>query len=191
MRKLQWIVVFVLIGVLAGATVAGAQDGSSREQAVPLGSSADVGDGDFTVQVVSFNIHRTGELVARDRSNPDPEQGHIYALVTIEMQYHGKGTANGVEAGPFAYVDTGNVELSDSDCGTSADPVRLGERNDEAKFHTDLFAGGSTRFSECIQVTPAEAENLFLYVADGNGGDVFFALGPQVQPSATPVATPQ
>jgi hypothetical protein len=184
-------VLAVVLLFMTNATVYAAP-GDSRDNPIPLGESADVWDGRFTVRVLDYDPDATDYLLSIDEDSPEPLPGKVYALLTIEVTYHGEGSKNGVHAGPFRFVDRGNTQLTDTECGRSfSDFVRMPDESEEEKFK-DLFDGGMATFNLCVQVTPDQAANLYLYITSAmvNGYDVFFALGPNVQPGATPQATP-
>jgi len=161
-----------------------AAPGDSRDEPVPLGKTATVDD--FDVRVIEYRVATEfiNEWLEDDAEEPRP--GYVYALTQIVITYHGEGTGQAYHFSDASFIDSGSVELLDTQCG-AADFWRMNAEDSRA----DLFDGGSISVYHCAQVTRDQYSNLYMYFEDG-GQPVFFALGNEVRPTpaATPPATP-
>jgi len=191
MRSLRLVLALVVIGCLLGVVAARAQGtpeaGESRENPVPIGETAKVGT--WTVRVIDYRVDPADPLTTFGGATAQPASGNVFVLYTLEITYTGADAKSASAIGSGSFIDLkGTSELVGTDC----DGVNLGDDNFEATYK-DLFTGGRTVVTYCAQVTPEQAENLFVYFT-GDGDQIFFELDsqredmgtPQVTPSATP-----
>lgn len=153
----------------SGDAVAGAPNGAkgNREDPVPSGAIADIGDG-FRLQVLSVTDDATALVLEANQFNDPPPQGSRFTLVEVALGYYGFSDPESGILTSIGAVGADNTEISD-DCG--AEPSAL-ER------YSDMFSGAVNRGNLCFVTTPEDAGMLQLYASTGfSGGDTFLDAG--------------
>ena len=84
--------------------------------ALPLGTSAPIGDR-YAVTMTAVDLDATELILAEDPSNPSPQPGDAYVMVTLDARYNGLAG----EAEPYfelriGAVDDAGREFEDVDC---------------------------------------------------------------------------
>lgn len=163
-----------------------AQTESSIDNPLPMGTTGTIGD--YTVTVTGYIPDASAEIVARQEGNTPPEDGYVYALITLEVGYNGSdvGKASSLQ---LQYVGSRRSALTDVSC-TSADRTLANGTIDSAARDADIFSGGSVEFEQCVYLPAAEAEKVILYVLGEGNERVFFQLV-ATGPGATPAASPE
>jgi hypothetical protein len=136
----------------------------ARLAPVPLGTSADLGDG-WTLTVISPAQDITDAVLAENRFNSPPPDGYRFVAFGVNLVFNGEGSENAFAVTVNAVGDS-NLQF-DSSCG-----VVPGELDQ----FIDMFAGGSTDGLLCF-VTPVEDfGTMVAYSTVGFDNDaVFFA----------------
>ena len=153
----------------SGDAVAGAPNGAkgNREDPVPSGAIADIGDG-FRLQVLSVTDDATALVLEENQFNDPPPQGSRFTLVEVALGYYGFSDPESGIFTSIGAVGADNTEISE-DCGV--EPSAL-ER------YSDMFSGAVNRGNLCFVTTPEDAGMLQLYASTGfSGGDTFLDAG--------------
>jgi hypothetical protein len=148
-------------------TPTGAATGvGTRDNPVPIGTSADVGEG-WTLSVNEVTLDATALVTGANMFNDPPPEGSVYVMVNITMAYNGPDD-KAIDFFTVSGVTSSNVELNTFDNFVVAPDAYDGL--------AEVFAGGSKSGNIVFTVPAAEVDSLVLYTSAGFGGDdVYFA----------------
>jgi hypothetical protein len=146
---------------------------SSRENPVPVGEVATVGD--YEVSVISVESN-ADEIVTADGISEPPAEGHQYFMVRIAVTYVGSTAGNpGAELNPQAVGEQStSYTWFNNMCG-------FGSFEDTLILATELFEGGSAEYNVCWQIDSEDEDSLVMYIesnVDFNADPVWFSLEP-------------
>ena len=141
------------------ATIPGIQDGAAASEAwrspVPVGTSADIGDGwSATVSSPAYDV--TDAVAAENQFNEPPPEGFRFVAVDLALTFNGEGSDNGFTVATKA-VSTGNVQLG-GNCGVVPNQI------DPA---VDVFTGGTIAGAACFIVPADQIAGLVAYLVGG------------------------
>jgi len=142
--------------------VPGASSTANRTSPVPIGTSADIGDG-WSLTVNGVAEDSTSAVLNENMFNDPPPAGHIFMSVHVSMTNtdHEKDTPFGWN---LAYlVGDSNIEF-DKSCGVTPDPL---------DWWTDVFLGGTISGNICFVVPTADLTSPLVLSAGRE--PVFFA----------------
>lgn len=157
----------------AGASAGGGVvTSSTRENPVPMGQTARVGD--FEVTVTSATPY-ANDIIGSQAVYLEPlTPGYQYFLVTVSTTYVGAATGN-----PSFELDYQAVGASNS--SYSAWQNSCGMLTNDIFNVTELFPGGTAEYSVCWQVESSDAASLVMYVeptAQFDAPPVWFVIQP-------------
>lgn len=142
--------------------------GGTRNKPVPVGVTADVGEG-WTLRVNSV------EFDARDYEswnpfNDPPAEGFAYVVINITTGYTGPDTksSDGVS---ISAVGNSNVEISNDAFVVPPDP--------QYESYIDVFAGGENSGNIVLEVPVDDIDSVVLYAEafmSFDSSELFFAL---------------
>lgn len=140
----------------------------SRTNPVPLGITADVGDG-WTVQINNVNTDATQLILDHWSYNDPPRTGHSFVLVNVTVAYRGpeEKSSSGVS---FSAIGPNKVEITENEA--------LLIVPDALPTLIDVFAGGEVRGNVVFMVPQEGLEELVLYSRarlSFDDQDVYFA----------------
>lgn len=145
---------------------------SSRENPVPIGQAARVGDFEVTVTSATPNAN---DVVGNQSLFLEPlAPGHQYFLVTLSTTYVGVATGN-----PSFELDYLAVGASSSSYSPFTNSCGI-LTNDHLNA-TEQFPGGTVEFNVCWQVESSDADSLVMYVEsflDFDAEPVWFSVQP-------------
>jgi hypothetical protein len=143
---------------------AGGSGSRSSPLAVGGGSTARIGD--YDVAVVEFTADGTDRVLTENEFNPAPTHD-VYALVTLQVTYHGEGTGR-------PWMDL-TVTLHGGDSASYVDYQCLVLPPDGLVSLDDLPAGGAARGNFCLDVPLAALDGGVLAVEEtGTFGDAVY-----------------
>jgi hypothetical protein len=141
--------------------VAVAPGESSRDQPVPIGESAKVGDWILTVDSVTPAADEF--ILSENTFNAPPDPGYQFFMVTVTMTYDGAESARPSSGLSFNAVGESNVAYDTFSPGCGVVPLDLG-------LADEVFTGGTIVGNVCFPVKSDEATSLVMYV------DPFFSM---------------
>lgn len=151
----------------ATTTVAGGS-ATTRNNPVPVGTAATVGD--YEVTVVGFEPDATEAVLAHNMFNDEPADGFVYSLIRLSVVYNGDDTGQAWLDLNWKGIGASNVASEPGDCNTIPDNI----------FDVpELFPGGSGEGNVCLTVAESEVASLVLFLEETfsfTGTRVFFAL---------------
>jgi hypothetical protein len=182
LRRALMVAMALLLSTFAAVM---AQTESSIDNPIPVGTAAKVGD--YTIKVVAFDADASEALVSKNEENVPPAEGHVYALISLDVTYDGTdvGKASSIN---WQFVGTERSSLTDTACA-SGDRTLAAGTVDDAGRNADIFPGGSVQYDQCVYLTTDDAQNVVMYTQDSEGNRVFFALK-EGESQGTPDATP-
>jgi len=128
---------------------------STRDNPVPLGQAAQVGD--WTVTVLDTVPNGTDAVLTENDLNDPPREGRQFFLITLSATY--KGTESATILGGLTFEAVGASSVS----YTTYDPSCGVIPNDLATVN-EIFPGGTLEGTVCFQVTAEDADSLVMYV---------------------------
>lgn len=145
---------------------------SSRENPIPVGQTASVGD--YQVTVLSVTPFADEMIATENQFNEAPAPGNQFFIASIETTY--SGSTAGTPSFDLNYSAVGASSSSytpfNNYCGVVPNDFTLA---------TEQFPGGTTVFNMCWEVESADADSLVLYltpVVDFDADPVWFSLQP-------------
>ena len=157
----------------AGASLdGGVVTSSTRDNPVPLGQTARVGD--FEVTVISATPYANDIIGSRAVYVEPLTPGHQYFVVTVSVTYVGAAVGN-----PSFELDYQAVGASNS--SYSALTSSCGFLTNDFLNATEQFPGGTAEFDVCWQVESSDAASLAMYVepiTQFNAQPVWFVVQP-------------
>ena len=142
----------------------------TRDDPIPLGESADVGD--YTVTVLEAVPNATDMVMAENQFNDPPAAGKQFYLVGVEVTYN--GTETGQPAFELKLQAVGDQAVAytayEATCGVV--PLDQFQAN-------ELFPGGTVQFNTCWAIDSADEDSLVMFAESAFAFDaqpVFFAL---------------
>jgi hypothetical protein len=145
---------------------------SSRENPVPIGQTARVGD--FEVTVVSA-VPNANDVIGGQSVYLEPLMpGHQYYLVTLSTTYVGVATGN-----PSFELDYQTVGASNSSYSVFTNSC--GFLTNDSFNVTEQFPGGTAEFTVCWQVESTDVDSLVMYIdsfINFNSPPVWFSIQP-------------
>lgn len=145
--------------------------GSSRENPIPLGSTAAIGP--WAVTVLGFTQDAWPELQRASEYNDPPAAGRQYVMVRLRATYTGTGSSSFLESGGSRnLVGLSNLGYASYDSYCS---VVVPQEFDASR---DVFTGGSLEGDTCWSVSAEDAVSPTFYVDGDYSGKnrTFFAL---------------
>jgi hypothetical protein len=161
MKLLLALVLIALISLASGADV------GTRENPVPFGTAADLGDG-WQIKVLRVVPDATNMVLKEDPFNKQPKLGNQFFIVTVEAKYTGSGASN--FNGLFRLRAVGPSALSystfENSPGVIPDPLP----------NSDVFAGGVITGNIGWQIRSSDSDSLLMYDKPLNSIGKFFSL---------------
>ncbi|HVE46480.1 MAG TPA: hypothetical protein VNA57_07010 [Acidimicrobiales bacterium] len=140
----------------------------TRSAPLALGSEAVLSNG-WRLSVQGVTPDATDEVMAENRFNDPPEEGHQFFIVNVSATYAGREDS-ALPLGDFSFsvVGSGNTQIREG-CGVTPDKF---------DFYAEVFAGGSLSGNICFAVPSVATDSLVLYADAGvlNDQRAFFAL---------------
>jgi hypothetical protein len=138
----------------------------TRENPVPIGTPADIGDG-WTLTVNEVTLDATALVTGENQFNDPPPEGSVYVMINITTAYNGPED-KALDFFTVSGVTSSNVELNTYDSFVVAPDAYDGL--------AEVFAGGSKSGNIVLTVLAGEVQSLVLYTSAGfSGDDVYFA----------------
>ena len=142
----------------------------TRDDPVPLGTAADVGD--WTVKVTDVVPDATKQIATQNQFNEPPPAGSQFFLITLEATYHGDKPAPFWVSMSYSVVGQSATSYSSGSNGCGVVPKSMLDV-------PEVFEGGTIEGNICFAVRAEDVDTLVLYLSPlislGND-DVFFAL---------------
>ena len=142
----------------------------TRDDPIPLGVSADVGD--YTVTVLEVVPNATDMVMTENQFNDPPAAGKQFYLVGVEVPY--TGTETGQPAFELNLQAVGDQAVAytayEATCGVV--PLDQFQAN-------ELFPGGTVQFNTCWAIDSVDEDSLVMFAEsafDFDAEPVFFAL---------------
>jgi len=161
------------------AVVAGAPVGvtGDRDNAVPLGTIADIGGG-WRLQILEVVPDGAAAVASESEFNDPPPAGFTFTLVKVALGYFGLEDPTSTFQPNISAVGASNIQV-ESGCGQIPDQINM---------FVDVFSGGVVVGNICFVTTTQDSTSLQLYAsADYFGDDVFLeASGSVADPSPIP-----
>lgn len=131
-----------------------APEDGSRDNPVPIGQVADVGDG-WTMKVNSVEVDGTATIMAANQFNEAPADGKQYVLVNVTVGYVGpdESSSAGVSVAALGQA-TNNPAKSYDSFVVAPDP--------QLESFGELFKGGEETGNVAIEIESADAPTLVL-----------------------------
>ena len=149
----------------------GATEGGTRDNPLPLGTTITIGtpsSPEWRVTVGPAKLDATGEVLAENQFNDDPEGGFQYAMLNLDFTYIGEDSG-------IPWVDL-SVSFVGSDAVTYQSYDTFVVTPNSWTDINELFPGGSASGNVVIAVPTASASNGTWRVgASFFGNDLFFA----------------
>jgi hypothetical protein len=156
--------------------VAVAPGESSRDQPIPIGESAKVGDWILTVDSIS---PAADELILSENTfNAPPDPGYQFFMVTVTLTYDGAESARPSSGLSFNAVGESNVAYDTFSPSCGVVPLDLG-------LADEVFSGGTIEGNVCFPVKSDDAASLVMYVEPFFTMDdsrTWFSLDEDVEP---------
>lgn len=145
---------------------------NSRENPVPVGQTATVGD--YEVTVVSVAPFANDIVAAENPFNEAPATGSQFSIATVSTTYVGSDSGSPAFELNFQSVGVSNSSYTtfNNSCGVVP--------NDQFLV-SELFTGGTAEFNVCWSIESSDADSLVMYVEsilDFNAQPVWFSLQP-------------
>ncbi len=144
----------------------------TRDNPVPLGKSAEVGEG-WLVSVLGVIPDATEAVMAENMFNDPPAPGNQFFMVRVAATYQGPDEAGNVFELQFSLV--GELQRSyqpfRETCGVVPENLTMAA--------SEVFQGGTVEGNVCWSVPSGEVDSLVMYLESFAGGRqerVFFAL---------------
>lgn len=158
--------------VATPAVPVAAVETSSRENPVPLGTPAVVGD--FIVTVVSTTPDAAAAIADETSSNDPPAPGEQFYLMTVSVTYTGTESVAAWLALRFRAVGDTGIEYTfvDNSCGIVPD---------DGSSVPEMFPSATVEYNVCWAIDSADAASLLMYVQPPSNVDadpVWFSLRP-------------
>lgn len=133
----------------------------TRENPVPLGTTADVGDG-WTMTVNSVNLDAADVIMEENSYIDPPPEGKRYVLINVTTAYNGKDESSyGIRLEVLGSATNKPISTWDAtDLLSPPDPRYTGG---------ELFQGGTETGNEAFEVSNEDADTLVI-IADPNYG---------------------
>jgi hypothetical protein len=128
---------------------------SSRDQPVPMGTAAKVGD--WSIAVVAVTPDAWPIIQAENSFNDPPEPGHQFVMVTVSMTYEGMESADPGFDPSFKAVGASNVAYDTFSPGCGVVPQALSGAG-------EVFTGGTIEANVCFSVRSEDVASLNMYV---------------------------
>ena len=145
-------------------------DQGTRDNPVPFGAAADVGD--WTVTVVDAVPDATDLVLAENQFTDPPPAGSQFYLITLRATY------NGAEPATFAFAVSWSA-VGESAVSYVESEHRCGSLPNDIFNVPEVFEGGTVEGQICFTVRAEDVDSLVLYLGPLFGDDdVFFALRP-------------
>jgi hypothetical protein len=160
----------VLLGAWSSTRIAESE--YSIDHPVPMGTAAPVGD--YTVRVVRYLPDASEGITGRHPDNTPPEEGFVYALLTVQVTYEGEavGQASSLH---WQFSGSSRSAFFDTFCTGSGRNVVAGTIDDAARG-VDIFPGGWVEFDQCVYLPMEEAESITLAVLTPSSTWVYFRV---------------
>ncbi|MDQ3539366.1 MAG: VWA domain-containing protein [Chloroflexota bacterium] len=158
--------------VTTATAATGSATNSSRENPVPIGQSAKVGD--YEVAVASVVPFANDAIAAENQFNEPPSPGNQFFIATISATYVGSTAGN-----PAFELDYNAVGANNSSYATYAN--YCGVVPDDSTMVTEQFPGGTVEFNVCWQIDSTDESSLVMYVEsflDFDVEPVWFSVQP-------------
>jgi hypothetical protein len=141
----------------------------TRDNPIPLGQAAEVGD--WTISVVNVVPNGIDAVMAENQFNDPPQEGHQFFLVTVSATYNGSESATVIGGLSFEAVGASSVSYNTYDPSCGVIPNELASGN-------EVFEGGAVEGNVCFQVTAEDASSLVMYVEPSFSSEdrVWFAV---------------
>lgn len=131
---------------------------------IPLGTSADVGDG-WTLKIVAYNPNANTLVAKANQFNDKAPAGKVYVMFTVEMGYNGDKDK---DSAFFSLKAVGTSKTSYSETAVPPEPA--------FDYFKDVFKGSTTSGNIALLVDSSDAAGLIAYGSVGFGDDdVYFA----------------
>jgi hypothetical protein len=142
----------------------------TRDNPIPLGESAEVGD--YTVTVLEAVPNATDLVMTENQFNEPPAAGKQFYLVGVEVTYN--GTETGQPAFELNLQAVGDQAVAYTAFEASCGVVPLDQFQ-----ASELFPGGTVQFNTCWAIDSSDEDSLVMFVEaafDFDAEPVFFAL---------------
>jgi hypothetical protein len=157
------------VGLGTVATPVAGSLAGSRENPIPIGTSADVGD-EWQVTVLTVDPNATERVLAESEYNEPPADGRRYFIAEVSVTYVGED-AGTISSYDFAAVGQSSVAYSASEDGCGQFPDELPTR--------EVFAGGTVTGNLCWSIESEDVGSLVMYHRYADQDDrVFLSLVP-------------
>ena len=141
----------------------------TRDNPVPVGDSAPVGD--YEISVVAYESDATNTVLAYNQFNEPPADPEaVFSLITLSITYVGDESGEPWIDLIWSSVGASNVSADSLECTTY--PNDLFEAG-------ELFPGGTVESNICLTVKQSDLDSLVLFLENTFSFDserVFFAL---------------
>lgn len=144
---------------------------STRDQPVPVGQTAAVGNYEITLLDVTPDANAI--VAAENQFNAPPEPGHQFYMVRIAATY------TGTEPGT-PWIDLSFRAVGASGVGYTEFDNSCGVIPEEASNYSDVFEGAQIQFNICWAIASTDATSLVMYVEPSFAFDeepTWFSLG--------------
>jgi hypothetical protein len=163
-------------GAPTPSPVAVAPGESSRDQPIPIGESAKVGDWILTVD--SVNPAADELILSENTFNEPPDPGYQFFMVTLSMTYDGAESAQPSSELSFKAVGASNVAYDEFSPGCGVVPLDL-------SLAGEVFTGGTIEGNVCFAVKSEDASSVVMYVEPFFSMDdlrTWFSLNDDIEP---------
>ncbi len=144
-------------------TVPPEPDGSSRDLALPIGSSAEIGG--WVIVVNSVTPDGTDAVMAENRFNDPPETGKQFFIVNVSATY------NGDDEPSRLFSDVSISALGPSSVAYQNFIDLCGVIPDELNNFVDVFKGGTITGNVCWSVLEEDVPMLLMFIEDDTSFD--------------------
>jgi hypothetical protein len=130
--------------------------GTSRAEAVEIGTSVQTGDAE--VAIVEANLDADAQILAQSDFADPPAAGNRYVLVTVSVSHVGSADGNeslDVSTSDFKLTGSGNVIYDGFDQDTSCGFI-------EGEISGEIFPGGELEGHVCFQVPESETDLILI-----------------------------
>lgn len=160
---------------MGSSTAYGAEPGSKRDDPVPMGTEARVGD--YAVTVLDVTPNADAMVAAANQFNDPPAEGRQFFIARVSITYVGADSGTPWINLSFRAVGNRNVGYSTGD-------DRCGVVPDGLSDTPELFEGGQIETNVCWSIETVDVDSLVMYAEQyfADGGRVWFSLDATAKP---------
>ncbi|MGB3325219.1 MAG: cupredoxin domain-containing protein, partial [Mycolicibacterium fortuitum] len=153
----------------------GAEPGSKRDDPVPMGTEARVGD--YAVTVLEVTPNADAMVAEANQFNDPPAEGRQYVIARVSITYVGADSGTPWVNLSFRAVGNRNVGYSIGGDGCGVVPDGLSDT-------PELFEGGQIETNVCWSIETVDVDSLVMYAEQyfADGGRVWFSLDATAKP---------